>query len=130
MTNPDQAPWQGCHVYKIFRERRNGRRYAMISGWPTPVPETARTLFPPTTRRPSYCIEARRWAKSVLHKNKHKKTGPWIGAYSLRWLRAVADGKRPLQFSDFHGLKMYQAPKPPPQIRIPVRLNIAGWGRP
>jgi len=131
VLNPDQTPWQGCHVYKVLKQKRNGRRYALISGWPTPVSEVVRTQFPPLPGRPSYCREARQWAKSVLQQNQRKQPGRgWIGPYSLRWLRAVRAGLRPLNFADYHSLRTYWAPKPEPVVRVPVRLGIAGFGVP
>lgn len=130
-TNPDQIPWEGVHVYRILREKRNGRRYAVVSGWPTPVSEVCRTKFPPLPGRASYCREARRWATRMLRQNKRKRPGiGWIGAYTLRMLRAVEAGKRPLYFWDYSSLLRYLTPKPPRPVPVPIRLNIAGWGRP
>lgn len=134
-TNPDQSPWEGCHVYRVLKEKKNGRRYALISGWPTPVSEVVRTLFPPLPYRASYSLEARRWAKRKLRENANQKFRPkadrrWIGAYSLRWLRAVAAGKKPLNYWDYMSLKTFlEAPKPVKQVLVPVRLQLQGWGQ-
>ena len=133
MQNPDQAPWEGMNVYRVLPRRKRRPRYAIVSGWPTPVSERVRTKFPPLPGRKSYCIEARRWAKTQLKinqsKNKSRRPGGWLGPYTLRWLRAVAAGTRPLSYPEFVSLRRYWSPKPPPPPpRVQVRLNIPGWG--
>jgi hypothetical protein len=109
------------------------RRYALIWGWPTPVSELARTLMPPLPGRPSYCREARQWAQAQLTANKAramtkkpKAERKWLGAYTLRWLRCVQRGERPLKVSEYESLRAYWAPTPP---REPVKLAIALGGR-
>ena len=134
-TNPDQTPWEGTHVYRVLKKKsKRWGRYAVISGWPTPVSEVVRTKFPPLPGRASYSIEARRWCKRVLRENlagkKPKPGRRWIGAYSLRWLRAVAAGKRPLRYWEYTSLRTYlDQPKPVKQVVVPVRLNLRGWGQ-
>lgn len=141
-TNPDQAPWQDCWVWKIVRQpHTHGRRYALIRGWPTPVSELARTVMPPAPGRPVYGYAARQWAKAQLDANRAprmrkrpKAERRWLGAYTLRWLRTVAAGRRALRWAEYHSLRTYWAPQaaaPPPQLRVQVggggvRL---GWSR-
>jgi hypothetical protein len=129
IQNPDQVPWEGAHVYRIVRGLRPpGRRYALIQGWPTPVSELARTLMPPLPGRPSYCREARKWAQAMLQANKaHNMTKKpkaerkWLGPITLRWLRAVHRGEKPLKFCEYDSLRRYWAPTPP---REPAKLAI------
>jgi len=107
------------------------RRYALIWGWPTPVSELARTLMPPLPGRPSYCREARQWAKAMLEANKARNVRKrpkaerrWIGGYTLRWLRAVAKGTEPLKFGDYHRLRTYL--NPPSVAPTKLVVQVAG----
>jgi hypothetical protein len=126
------------------RGQRRGR-YALLLGWPTPVPEWARTVMPPVPGRPVRSRAARQWAKRQLQRNgagRHKAPRdlaryPWIGAYSLRWLRAVAAGTQPLPWGRYASLCRYWGiegfPKAAPRgVAVPAtRLQVAvGGGAP
>ena len=144
VTNPDQSPWETCHVYRILRPTKGAktgqRRYALIWGWPTPVSELARTQMPPLPGRPSYCREARQWAWAQLDANKARNMGKkpkaqrkWLGPITLRWLRQVHRGEAPLRFRWYHSLRTYWAEPVKPEVRLTVRLGgpvTLGWQAP
>lgn len=140
LSNADQIPWEGHHVYRYVKGPKGtgSRRYALMFGWPTPVSELARTKMPPLPGRPSYSRAARQWARAMLDANRARLTPKaprrWIGAYSLRWLRRVARGDRPLHFSEYHSLRTYLNPPATAPVRLTVALGTpalrVGWAVP
>jgi hypothetical protein len=94
--------------------------------------------MPPLPGRPVYGLEARRWATAQLDRNhrrqqqKHPKAARrWLGAYTLRWLRAVARGQEPLSLSRYRSLRTYwEAPRPaaPGPAAPRLTLHVGGGG--
>ena len=89
----------------ILPKSGRGAAKALVRGWPTPIPMTARTELPPLPRKPVYGPAARKEALWLMREAKREKIN--FGWSTKTNLCRMANGERPLSYSVWEGAQKY-----------------------
>jgi len=122
----------------ILPKSGRGAAKALVRGWPTPIPMTARTELPPLPRKPVYGPAARKEALRLMREAKREKIN--FGWSTKTNLCRVANGERPLSYSVWEGAQAYMrrvrmerkheqdVRERPLQFRVvPGQGSVVGW---